>query len=379
MTPIPDIGSVEITVTPSGGAPGRVRVKSTRRTRVTAMLVGQPADERLPRMISLLYTLCPQAQASAWKAAVALAQRRELAPEIIEPWAAAVQLEAMTEHMRCFVLELPKALGMEDTVSARPVGALRAKISRAASLDEAGRRALLAEASAAARDLLFGHSGPLPSLSERKSTAEIEAWVSTLRNVLRPVLSYLVMLPRELGVATARRLDTASPTVRKELTTELARPGFCFEPHLFTGPAQTSALSRRVASPALMPELLRRRPGCFDYFYARLLELGTWCRGFEAPSALISGFSPEPGVGISFVETARGVLTHRVRLERGIVREASIVAPTEWNFYPGGAAEEALNSLGVTDWASWRSRAEIVVRQFDACIPYKMTTEASRA
>lgn len=379
MRELPDTGAVIVTVASVAGRPGRARVECTRRIQPSALLLGRKAGPELSQLLSILYMLCPAAQSCAWETASELAMTGSLDPEKRAARAAAIQLEAMGEHMRCFALELPKSLGIDETQDMRPLGALRAKSRFATLLDEKAREKLLAEARDATRGLLFGETTPLPSLEERLSADEVEERISELRTVLRPVLAYLLSLPDELGRCSEARLETSREAVRLELTEALKNPDFCLRPRLFSGPVQTSALARRCHARALLPRLLKNGANSFDYFYARFLELGHWCRGFEDPARLVSGFSPEPDVGVSFVETARGTLIHRARIERGVVREAAIVAPTEWNFLPGGPAEEALSSIRSDNWASWQARASIVVRQFDACIPFRIRTEASNA
>lgn len=379
MRELPDTGSVVVTVSSIEGRPGRVRVECTRRLQPAALLVGRKAVPESLQLLSILYTLCPAAQCCAWETATELAATGTLDPKKRAARAAALQLEAMGEHMRCFALDLPKALGIDEAIDAKPLGSLRTKARLAALMDEKAREKLLAQARNVAREVLFGETAPLPSLAERLSADDVERRISELRTVLRPVLAYLLSLPDELGRCGEAKLETTREAVRLELSEALKDPDFCLRPRLFSGSVQTSALARRSHTKALMPWLLMNGANAFDHFYARLLELGHWCRGFEDPAFLVSGFSPEPGVGVSFVETARGTLIHRVVVERGIVREAAIVAPTEWNFAPGGAAQEALSSIRSDDWSSWEARAGIVLRQFDPCIPFKIKTETSHA
>ncbi|MEZ5703328.1 MAG: hypothetical protein R3E42_17330 [Burkholderiaceae bacterium] len=47
---------------------------------------------------------------------------------------------------------------------------------------------------------------------------------------------------------------------------------------------------------------------------------------------------PQPGVGLAWVEMARGLLVHQVTLDAGgdSVGRCRVVAPTEWNFHPLG-------------------------------------------
>ncbi len=62
------------------------------------------------------------------------------------------------------------------------------------------------------------------------------------------------------------------------------------------------------------------------------------------------------GSGIGLAETARGLLLHRVQVERGLVTDYRIVAPTEWNFHPGGPLAQGLNGRSAADARATRAR-----------------------
>lgn len=92
--------------------------------------------------------------------------------------------------------------------------------------------------------------------------------------------------------------------------------------------------------------------------------------GWLAMGALALG----PGEGLAWVEMARGLLIHRVQVDRGApearVAGYRVLAPTEWNFHPQGAVAQALETLGTGD-------AELVPRQvaalmaaYDPCVRF---------
>ena len=373
MTSLPDIGSVIVTVENHSGTRRTVGVRSTRGPMVSKLFWGRKADTKLSNFIGLVYTLCPVSQASAWNCAVAYARGESPQGAQQESWAEAVQLEILAEHIRCLAMDLPQQLGLPPPGNLRPLGAYRAKVSALAlGAKEKNPRNLLREASALAGDLLFGEDpGQLPA--DLYEPARFASWVSTRTTALKPVFSYLHALPSGLGGNSVQALHPDDPDTREELAGSLAEEGFCRAPHLPTGPAQTNALTRQEGTDAfrMMEEAVGRC--CFLYFYARLLELRRLCADFAEPSRVVRGFSPEPGVGISFVETARGTLMQRVRLGEGdVVREAAIVAPTEWNFSPDGAAQQSLSTIKAADYKTWHNRVLLVARQFDACIPVRI-------
>ena len=96
---LPDFGAIIVTVDTKDGVPVSARTRSTRGPMVSKLLEGRQADESIPSLISMLYTLCPVAQSTAWRAARAYAEGTPSAKEL-ENWAAGVQLEATIEHLR---------------------------------------------------------------------------------------------------------------------------------------------------------------------------------------------------------------------------------------------------------------------------------------
>jgi Ni,Fe-hydrogenase I large subunit len=68
-------------------------------------------------------------------------------------------------------------------------------------------------------------------------------------------------------------------------------------------------------------------------------------------------------------------LVHRVELERGGVRRYQILAPTEWNFHPDGAAAQALMRLPARDPAVLRRLAAMLINAVDPCVGYDLRVD----
>jgi Ni,Fe-hydrogenase I large subunit len=68
------------------------------------------------------------------------------------------------------------------------------------------------------------------------------------------------------------------------------------------------------------------------------------------------------------VQTARGLLLHRARIDAGHVSGYEIVAPTEWNFHPAGALAHGLDGMEADDEATLRKHARLVVQGLDPCV-----------
>jgi Ni,Fe-hydrogenase I large subunit len=72
------------------------------------------------------------------------------------------------------------------------------------------------------------------------------------------------------------------------------------------------------------------------------------------------------------VQTARGLLLHRVRLAKGRVAHYQIVAPTEWNFHPDGALVRALRRMVTDDRATLEQATRLAVQALDPCVGFRI-------
>jgi Ni,Fe-hydrogenase I large subunit len=102
---------------------------------------------------------------------------------------------------------------------------------------------------------------------------------------------------------------------------------------------------------------------------ARLVELALLIEGRVAAADMgVEGLTLGEGDGLAAVQTARGLLLHRVRLADGRVADYQIVAPTEWNFHPEGALVRGLVGIEARDDAGLVRSAQLVVQALDPCV-----------
>jgi Ni,Fe-hydrogenase I large subunit len=59
---------------------------------------------------------------------------------------------------------------------------------------------------------------------------------------------------------------------------------------------------------------------------------------------------------------------HCAELRDGVVHGYGIVAPTEWNFRPGGPLERSLAGLDARDDDALRRDAALVAQSLDPCV-----------
>jgi hypothetical protein len=93
------------------------------------------------------------------------------------------------------------------------------------------------------------------------------------------------------------------------------------------------------------------------------------------------------GEAVAWVEMARGLLIHHVRLDgeghAARVHACHVIAPTEWNFHPDGSVARALEALPPAHTDDSRRRLEALMAAYDPCVPFKqdqsMPVEAAHA
>jgi Ni,Fe-hydrogenase I large subunit len=72
------------------------------------------------------------------------------------------------------------------------------------------------------------------------------------------------------------------------------------------------------------------------------------------------------------VQTARGLLLHRVRIADGRVTDYRIVAPTEWNFHPDGALARGLVGATAGSAVALKRQARLAVQALDPCVAFQV-------
>ncbi len=122
----------------------------------------------------------------------------------------------------------------------------------------------------------------------------------------------------------------------EEMGRKMEGPLFLEAPHVKGEGREPGPLARMRDQPLVFALLGAGRP-LSARLAARLSELALSVgENFpqKALSRRVRSLTPERGVGVSFAETARGLLVHRCRMEGDQVTDYRILAPTEWIFHP---------------------------------------------
>ena len=326
-------------------------------------------------------------------------------------------------------LPLTPILGQEEH---RQIGALRARLALIAQLlvkldphaeegpDPApfqrlldALSALLAEARTAASRLLFGMDPAefLKNLHERRF--DLRGWAESHAGTIPAAHLLLSLLaeprPPEADVQfLPERSEIMTPDFAEEIAYRLLNDsGFDMAPFWQGAPRLTGALSRMRNNPAVRDLLISEGISPVALTGARIVETACF---FERAKALLDlsarlidrampkegestplstseedgrnvlwTYGLEAGIGISFVETARGLLMHAVKLSpSGELQTLRITSPTEWQFSPNGAGQRMASLAAKTflypkddmdDRAKLENAVERALFGLDACVP----------
>lgn len=133
---------------------------------------------------------------------------------------------------------------------------------------------------------------------------------------------------------------------------------------------ETGPLSRTVGHPLVSSLLKKYGSGLLARNVARLVELA------ELPAKIAMWIEVHPRretiVGMGEVETARGRLVHSVRMDKGVIADYRILAPTEWNFHSDGAVTKGLKTLNSNELEERQLQAHMFIEALDPCIDFEV-------
>lgn len=353
------------------------RVDNTR-PRAAGLLQGLPAAGAT-RLVPALFSLCGRAQGIATRAAVAAARGESHVAAAGDE--CAVSAETAREHLWRLLLDWPPRFGKE---------AQRTHFARVhRTLMQTGDEDAAAQAGSALRELLATElcSLPLVSSSGAGSLAEL---VTAARRAggVGEMLAELV----DAGDRT-RAGDALAPPMPALAACDWARmfdhamppPEFDRMPAWHDAGSrtvfETGALARHHGSP-LVARLLRDGHRTAARFFSRVLDLADAAERLRDPFGgdrrpLVDAASLGTGAGLACVESARGVLLHAVRLEGDVIADYRIVAPTEWNFRPGGAFLCEATGWQAPSRDAVRARLDRLALSLDPCVDFELVLEES--
>jgi hypothetical protein len=398
-------GQIHIRLDPSSR--DAVDIHSSRPQQVVALLHGlepQAVQQKVP----MLYALCGKAQWLAATRALQAATDEQLRPEYLHigcQQQRSVVIEALQQYWWRVLIDLPQRLHLQPALSV--FAPLRKTLTRLASepADSDEIPYLLGKLDHAVKIELLG----MPVA--RWLALGIEGWDDWLNRYpvafpswLRQLRQLLLQLP-QIAPGEQRLADPLTDGQLQRLGAALGdQLDFGFNPSWHGRHPETGAWSYQQHNPWLQALEQRGESPVLLRMLARLLELLRLTDGLHQSfdpvfdrakdATVLDSASPDqtaswidqlsgavtlaPGVGLGWVKTARGLLLHRLQLDRGRIIDYRILAPTEWNFHPQGPLAKGLERwLAVppqqlSDWVG------LQVLSLDPCVQYQFEVNTQR-
>jgi hypothetical protein len=369
-------GELQIGLQLSARRVAQVRIRSTRPDVARSLLQGRRRADVLAA-VPRLFSICGHSQSVVSALACAAAAGETASPALLARGSSTVSAEVVREGAWRILLDWPRWLAEPpgDAAIAAARGALAWRAATPGDGASTGAPALAQAIAVAA----FGTSaGDWLALD---SEARIDRWMDTgptaaARFMRRVRDDDAAALDGDERSTQAAPLLAATPdaTWLAELAQAGdAEPAFAQQPTWHGAPAETGALARQQQDPLVAALLRRSATRIPARFMARLRELALLLAGRAAPAA--GALALAPGTGIAWVENARGLLVHQVRLDGDRVAAYRIVAPTEWNFHPAGVLARSLTGRNAGDPDQVKARANVLVHALDPCVACKIEIE----
>lgn len=337
--------------------------------------------------LPLLYSVCRRAQSVAAMQACQQALGVTSTISVQRTRKLLVLAEIAQEYLWRFLLDWPQIMGMPAQTQAYAV--LRGKLERVLQpiLLAPGWKAIdgaaMVQQDAAwegfcallAHDLEQNVFGIEPhAWAELATVAALEDWRRNQQTPLSGVIEGLMNMAEEQGRRSVPLMPPAA-SLTHVADALAADEDFACRPHWQGSMLETGAIARLQRHP-LLRALQGQSKTMLARVLARLLELA------ELPQNMLQVLHAESfgdevavrktGVGQAWVETARGLLLHRVVLAGDVVRRYQILAPTEWNFHPAGVLAQEVCGMRARDEVMLQKKVAMMMLALDPCVGYEL-------
>lgn len=375
-------GKLHITVRYSraGGvcAVNTVSIRSNRLRLNACFFTGKPV-ETAPKLVGMLFSLCGAAQSVASARACEQALGQQASPEVEQQRDFQIRVETLFEHLLRLSQDWPEVLGREPVPAAELQSLFKFKREL---LQTSEPDAVLQDIRLWCESRLLG----LPTQRWLDYCARGDAKKLSIRGEIGNLMARLCRYNWEAkgNVALHPLLEFAARWWEERLVTTQAEH-FCAEPDVGGQACETSNLTRQWENPALRVWRERYGSGLMTRLMARVLDMlaeweqlarvATSDRTFSLPVLTVGekeGKGGMPQAGISLLQTARGLLVHRVIQQHGLIQSYQIVAPTEWNFHPHGVLYQMLSGLAASSEEELQALVRTFITALDPCVDYQL-------
>lgn len=381
-------GSLLVGVTWDGHAVQGVEIASSRPVEACRVFHGKPAGQAVA-MLPLLYTVCRTAQSVAAVEACQRACGMTASASTRRVRQRLVLAEIAQEYLWRFSLDWPQVAG--EQADAKAYAALRNRLGGLLQpvLADAGW-GTMADGESDARDEvwdayctalmnyvereIFGM--PAQTWSDIDCVEALQAWGRRAPTAMARVIDMLLREDAQGNDVNAVALMPPAAELAQVSGMLASEEDFARHPHWHGQPLETGALARMQGQP-LVRELFDQGRRMLARVVARLLELAALpLRIRDAAGDDEAVAAHVPGLGEAWVETARGLLLHRVEVAGGEVSRYQILAPTEWNFHPRGALVQALSGMCADTEPALRGKVAQAMLALDPCVGYELRVVA---
>lgn len=381
-------GSLLVQVAWDGHSVQAVEIASSRPVAACRVFHGKPVGQAVG-MLPLLYTVCRMAQGVAAVEACQRACGVEAHASVRRVRQRLVLAEIAQEYLWRFSLDWPQAAG--EQADAKAYAALRNKLGSLLQpvLADAGWRTMDAGETDARDGVWDAYCTALMDYAEREifgmpartwsdfdSVEALQAWSRSAPTALARVIGMLLREDAQGNEVNAVALMPPAAELAQASWMLASEEDFVRHPHWHGQPLETGALARLQGQP-LVRELLDQGRRMLARVVARLLELAALPQRIcDAAGKSETVAAHVPGLGEAWVETARGLLLHRVEVAGGEVSRYQILAPTEWNFHPRGALVQALSGMRADTEPALRGKVAQAMLALDPCVGYELRVVA---
>lgn len=380
-------GAISIDVKNAGGMRRDIKISSSRPVHASRIFVGKTPQQALST-IPLLFNICGVAQARTALAAIQNADSIHSSRNDDTARSILVLVENAKEHLMRILLDWPTLFKVEQKPKNLPYVSQLINQFKSALYEKGDAFSLDSQCNVNIKKVntltqeletyLSTHVFAMP-IEQWLAIHDIDSlykWAQTKEDVAAQTLHIIC----DQGWATqgTTQCEFLPPLdnqlLQKKFMSESANE-FIAQPQWQNNCYETSCFTRQSKHPLFQALHHEFYSGLLTRWVARLIELAGIPEQIKKLSRQFTKTphnSNQKASGIAQTEAARGRLIHHVSIEKGIIKQYQILAPTEWNFHANGLVHESLSHISAKNDDQWQQLAHLVINAIDPCVGYQL-------